>query len=64
MLVAALAGAFIAVIVTVIALNVLGGEKRIQHRLEHRYGIDDPQFLHELGILLGPPMYRPERRTG
>jgi cardiolipin synthase len=56
MLVAGLAGAFIAIIITVIALNFVGGEKRIQHRLEHHYGLDNPQFLHELGILLGPPI--------
>ena len=24
--------------------------------LEHRYAIDDPQFLRELGTLLGPPI--------
>jgi cardiolipin synthase len=56
MLVAGLGGALIAVILTVIALNFVGGEKRIQHRLEHHYAIDNPQFLRELGTLLGPPI--------
>src|SRR6185503_10383326 len=39
-----------------IALNFTSGEKRIQRELEHRYAIDDPQFLRELGTLLGPPI--------
>jgi cardiolipin synthase len=56
MIVAGLIGAVVAVLLTVIALNFVGGEKRIQHKLEHRYGIDNPQFLRELGTLLGPPI--------
>jgi cardiolipin synthase len=42
------------VVVTVIAMNFVTGEKEIQRSLEHRYAVDDPQFLRELGILLGP----------
>jgi hypothetical protein len=49
-------GALLAGIVVVIALNFTSGEKRIQRELEHRYAIDDPQFLRELGTLLGPPI--------
>jgi cardiolipin synthase len=56
MLLAGLIGAVIAVLLTVLALNFVAGEKRIQHRLEHRYAIDNPQFLRELGTLLGPPI--------
>lgn len=50
----ALIGALIAAVLTVIALNLLSGEKQIQHKLEHHYSIDDSQFRHELGTLLGP----------
>ncbi|RZT39185.1 phospholipase D-like domain-containing protein [Cupriavidus agavae] len=50
----------LAVIVTalvgIVAYNLLGGEKRIEHRLERLYGIEDPQFARELGVLLGPPV--------
>jgi cardiolipin synthase len=53
---AAIIGALLAGLVAVIALNFVGSEGQIERRLEHRYSIDDPQFLRELGILLGPPI--------
>ena len=53
---AALVGALLAAFATVIALNFVGGEKRIERKLEHRYAIGDPQFQRELGTLLGPPI--------
>ena len=53
---AALIGALLAACVTVFALNFVGGEKRIERKLEHRYAVDDPQFRRELGTLLGPPI--------
>jgi cardiolipin synthase len=56
MWVAALVGALLAAFATVIALNFVGGEKRIERKLEHRYAIGDPQFQRELGTLLGPPI--------
>jgi cardiolipin synthase len=52
----ALIGALLAALVTVFALNFVGGEKRIERKLEHRHGIGDPQFRRELGTLLGPPI--------
>ncbi|HXW09983.1 MAG TPA: phospholipase D-like domain-containing protein, partial [Steroidobacteraceae bacterium] len=54
--VAALAGAFVAVVVTVVALNFVTSESDIETKLEHRYNVDDPQFRREIGILLGPPI--------
>jgi cardiolipin synthase len=54
MWIAALLGALLASFATVIALNFVGGEKRIERKLEHRHAIDDPQFRRELGTLLGP----------
>jgi cardiolipin synthase len=56
MIIAGLVGALIAAVLTVIALNLIAGEKQIQRKLEHRYTIDDPQFRRELGTLLGPPI--------
>ena len=53
---AALLGATIAVAATVVALNFVTSESEIEKSLEHRYGVDDPQFQRELGILLGPPI--------
>jgi cardiolipin synthase len=54
MIIAFVVGALFAVVITVIAMNFVTGEKEIQRSLEHRYAVDDPQFLRELGILLGP----------
>jgi cardiolipin synthase len=54
MIIAFVVGALFAVVITVIAMNFVTGEKEIQRSLEHRYAVDDPQFVRELGILLGP----------
>ena len=53
---AALIGALLAACVTVFALNFIGGEKRIERKLEHRHAVDNPQFKREIGTLLGPPI--------
>ena len=53
----AIAGAVVATaVVVVVALNFMGGEKRIERRLERLYSLDDPRFVQELGVLLGPPL--------
>ena len=56
MIYAGLIGALVAVIITVLAMNLMSAEKQIQKSLEHRYGVSDPQFRRELGTLLGPPI--------
>lgn len=38
-----------------LASNFIGGEKKIGRRIERLYALDDPRFMHELGVLLGPP---------
>ena len=43
-------------LVTTLVLNFAVPEKRIQQVIVHRYGVRDPQFRHELGTLLGPPI--------
>ena len=35
--------------------NFVGGEKRIDQRIDRLYTLEDPRFMHELGVLLGPP---------
>jgi cardiolipin synthase len=54
LLLAALVGALVAVLGTVLALNFVSAEKQIERSLSHRYGVGEPQFLRELGTLLGP----------
>jgi cardiolipin synthase len=53
---ASLIGAVVAFAVTILFLNFAEPEKRIQKPLSHLYGIGDPQFVRELGALLGPPI--------
>ena len=43
------------VIVSLLASNFKGGEKKIERQVHRVYGIEDPRFLHEMGALLGPP---------
>jgi len=54
MIIAALVGALVAMLATVLALNFVSAEKQIERSLVHRYNVGDPQFLRELGIMLGP----------
>ena len=37
-----------------LAVNFVGGETKIERRLERQYSIDHPQFVRDLGFLLGP----------
>ena len=49
------AGFFLAVVCGLVVVNFTSGEKAIGQRIERMYALDDPQFAHELGALLGPP---------
>ena len=51
--VAAAAGV-LTVLAVVVASNFIGGEKKIERRIERQYALDDPRFHQELGVLLGP----------
>jgi len=48
-------------IAVIFLLNILGGEKEIRKSPEHRYGIEDPQFLRTMGVLLGPALVEGNR---
>ncbi|MBC7817214.1 MAG: cardiolipin synthase B [Planctomycetaceae bacterium] len=39
---------------TILFLNLRAGEKQIRYQLEHRFAVEDPQFLRSMGQLLGP----------
>jgi cardiolipin synthase len=43
-------------VAVVLALNVSTGEKKIEEKIERLYTVEDPQFLREMGVLLGPPV--------
>jgi cardiolipin synthase len=42
------------VVAVAIAMNFATPEKKLNHKVEHRYAISDPQFRREMGVLLGP----------
>ena len=42
-------------LVGLLVSNFVGGETKIERRIERIHAIDDPRFMHELGVLLGPP---------
>jgi cardiolipin synthase len=54
----------VTVAVTLIALNFVTGEKKIDKRLRSLYAVSDPQFLRSMGSLLGPALRDGNRVTG
>jgi cardiolipin synthase len=48
-------GFCLALIGCLVFLNFTTGEKAIDRHVERMYSLSDPQFAHELGVLLGPP---------
>ncbi len=56
-------GTLTAIALTLIALNFIEPERRIEQRVEHKYATDDPEFRRELGLLLGPPIVDGNRIT-
>jgi cardiolipin synthase len=54
MILGILIGAAVAFVLTIIGLNFVGPERKIEKRITHHYSIDDPQFRRELSTLLGP----------
>ena len=47
--------ASLALITGLLVSNFMGGETKVEQRVERIYAIDDPRFTQELGVLLGPP---------
>lgn len=44
------------IFVTLIISNLVTGEKKIERRIAHLYGVRDGRFLRAMGSLLGPPV--------
>src|SRR4051794_17902721 len=55
----------IAVVITAliafVVFNAQSGEKKIQQKIERLYATEDPQFVHAMGVLLGPPVLNGNR---
>lgn len=47
--------ASLCLVVGLLVSNFVGGETKVEHRIERLYPLDDPRFVQELGVLLGPP---------
>lgn len=54
-IVVASAATVLALVGAVVASNFIGGETKIERRIQRFYTLDDPRFMAELGVLLGPP---------
>ena len=46
----------VTLVVALVAVNANSGEKKIEQRIERLYSTEDPEFLHVMGVLLGPPV--------
>ena len=44
------------VVLTLIVVNAGGPEKQLTRKIEHLYGVADPQFTRAMGVLLGPSL--------
>ena len=47
--------AALCLVVGLLISNFVGGETKIERRIDRLYTLDDPRFVKELGVLLGPP---------
>src|SRR6187551_984178 len=46
--------AVVTLLLVVVAMNFATPEKKLERKIEHRYAVSDPQFMREMGVLLGP----------
>ena len=51
----------VSALVVWLVINLSTGEKKITHRIDHQYGVADAQFLHSMGVLLGPALVHGNR---
>jgi cardiolipin synthase A/B len=56
--------AIVTIGLTLVYLNLTSGEKNIKYEIHTNYSVKDPQFLHIMGQLLGPPLVDGNRVTG
>jgi cardiolipin synthase len=52
----ALLSALAAFCLVLLFQNLMGGEKKLEHRVERLYAVRDPQFQRSMGSLLGSPI--------
>ncbi|WBY01360.1 phospholipase D-like domain-containing protein [Ramlibacter tataouinensis] len=50
-----------ALLVALVVVNFGGGERRVDHPIEHLYPVDDPQFHRSMALMLGPTIVEGNR---
>ena len=53
----------VTVLTVVLAMNFATPEKKLERKIEHRYNVADPQFVREMGVMLGPAIEPGNRIT-
>jgi len=61
LLVAIAVAVVVTLVIALLVINTQSGEKKIQQRIERLYSTEDPEFLHVMGVLLGPPVLNGNR---
>jgi cardiolipin synthase len=56
-----IAGALLAIVVTLVIVNLSSGGKKVGREIDHEYGIADSQFVRAMGTLLGPALLEGNR---
>jgi cardiolipin synthase len=51
------------VLLAIVVANLSSSSKKVERRIEHLYGVRDPQFVRSMGSLLGPPIVPGHRVT-
>jgi cardiolipin synthase len=51
------------VLLTVVVMNFATPEKKLERKVEHRFGIADPQFQREMSVMMGPSILPGNRIT-
>ena len=47
---------FSSLVVVLLIVNLAIGEKKVEYQIDAFYPVEDPQFVHVMGALLGPPV--------
>jgi cardiolipin synthase A/B len=51
------------VLLAIVVANLSSSSKKVERKIEHLYGVRDPQFVRSMGSLLGPPIVPGNRVT-
>ncbi|MEO5671115.1 MAG: phospholipase D-like domain-containing protein [Ramlibacter sp.] len=53
----------VTLLVGLIYINFAGSERKVESEIEHKYSVDDPQFLRSMGLLIGPSILDGNKAT-